>query len=224
MPKTRIPLDEADIEQLRAFATSKGVEFPKTVNSTRLIGIIRHSGWPQDYIEIDDDPAPVSRPATQGKVMASTLPPSLFTRRDLGQADAPMVYGAKLLPDEVKRLRAEGAIFLDGLTVAEIKDVEARQAELKRLRDLRDNAYVRVLIHETKEEGALPRVPLSVNGVAMVVQRGQQSDLRWPYYLALQALDPLFEKDANDRIIGERVTPSYPHSVLDGPQLEDVAA
>lgn len=129
-----------------------------------------------------------------------------------------------MLPDEVKRLRAEGAIFLDGLTVAEIKEVEARQAELKRLRDLRDNAYVRVIVHETKEEGALDKVPVSVNGIAMGIKRGQVSDLRWPYFLALQALDPIFEKDANDRIIGQRETSSYPYSVIDGPQLEDVAA
>jgi hypothetical protein len=224
MTKTHVPLAEADIDQLRTFATSRGVEFPSLINASRLIGLIRKSGWEHDYLEIGTDPAPKTAKVEPRKVMASSLPPSLFTRRDLGQADAPLVYAAKLPDAEVKRLKAEGAIFLDGMTEAEIKEIKAQQAELKRLRDQRDNSYVRVEVHEDKDEGALKLIPLGVNGVVMGVPRGQKVDLRWPYYLALQAEETIIEKDSNDRIIGYRTTPTYPHSVIDGPQLDDLAA
>ncbi|MBM3536897.1 MAG: hypothetical protein FJX55_03580 [Alphaproteobacteria bacterium] len=224
MSKTRVPLAEADLDQLRAFATSRGAEFSKHMGASQMIGAIRKSGWTHDYAEFDDGPPAAKKQAAPEKVMASTLDPSLFTRRDLGQADAPMVYAAKLPDAEVRRLKAEGAIFIDGLTDEEIREIKVRQAELKRLRDLRDNSYVRVEVHDTKEEGALKKIPLAVNGVAMAVERGVKSDLRWPYYLALQAEETIFEKDNNDRIIGYRTTPTYPHSVIDGPDLDKAEA
>jgi len=223
MTTIKVPLLQADADQLRRFIAESGLEIPPgNPDASALLALLKESGYRHDYIEVPDAEAQAARPLAQvtDRRMASTLDPTLFTRRDLGNCDAPLIYGRNLPHEEVKRLRSEGAIFLDGMTDKEVARVKAEQAEKKKLRDLRDNAFVRIKIPQSQNQEDLKMVPTSINGSAMWIPRGQPVYIRWPHFMALVgAVEGVMETDKDGRILGSRTVSSYPFQILDGPHM-----
>lgn len=74
-------------------------------------------------------------------------------------------------------------------------------------------ATVRVMINP--EEHGIDPVPISVNGVAYSVRRGEEVDLPYPYFEALKNAKrgvPIVDKERT--IIGYREVPAFPYQVL----------
>lgn len=80
---------------------------------------------------------------------------------------------------------------------------------------------VTVIIHATNEPGGADRVPLAVNGKAMLVERVIEQELPEHFYEVLQNAvqklhDPLPDGKGYNPI--PRLVPLYPHSVIRGPE------
>lgn len=163
----RISIDDASLDQLRDFAASRQIKFPRLINAGHLRKLIRESGWDEDHIEI------VDAPDGDGIVMASSLDPRLFVRHDL--------------------------------TPAEQK--------------IRDNSWVRIVIPQSDKPDADPRIKVSHNGTAMLIDRGEESLIRWPYLHVLLCGTRLAPVTNSKREIeGWKEVSSYPVQVIDGPR------
>lgn len=85
-------------------------------------------------------------------------------------------------------------------------------------RRLRDESVVDVIIASTGLKGEENPVPVSVNGTAQLIKRGERSTIRWPYYVALMNAKKLVhETDPDGRIIAEHSAPAYQITAYDAP-------
>ncbi len=68
-------------------------------------------------------------------------------------------------------------------------------------------------------------VPVGVNGSIMLVPRGKDVEVPWPYYLALKAaVKTIHAQDTNTGDMESHDTPSYPFSVRREPPQEEIDA
>lgn len=142
----RIPLTEASLDDLRAFADVQGLEYDKRFGADKMRAIIAQA-WDQPDIELLEDEA------------ASVQP----------------VQAAKPLTQAKDR--------------------------------------VRVII--SHEENGIDPVPISHNGTAILIRRGEEVEISREHYHALTlSVQAIPVKDRDGNIVEWRKRPTFPYQVL----------
>ena len=77
-----------------------------------------------------------------------------------------------------------------------------------------EDKFVTIIIPEA--EGEQEMVPVSLNGRAMWIRRGQESRIRYPYYAVLrEAQRVIYTSDEVKGLTNPRVVPTYPMQIVE---------
>lgn len=192
MSVRRIPLGEATTAQLRSFAKDTlGFGLPFLSKEATLAKV--QAAWDKDWIEVGD----AAEPAAPRKAASVAEPLTAETVSD-----------APLTADEITR----GNVAVHPSSGQPLED-----PVLVRARLARDAKKVTVSIAKTDDKSVDDRVPLSVNGRMMLVERGKPQLLPLPYFHSLQnAIQYVYDDVEIDGQITRqrREVPLYPYSLV----------
>ncbi|MCP4547037.1 MAG: hypothetical protein GY835_11280 [bacterium] len=89
----------------------------------------------------------------------------------------------------------------------------------------KDDPRVLLNISKGEKEGEERPIPVGVNGVVMLVPRGEDVEIPWRYFLAIKAaVKTVHTQNTKTGDMDSRDMPSYPYSVLRMPPQEDIDA
>ncbi len=80
-----------------------------------------------------------------------------------------------------------------------------------------DNRRVKIVIHTQEEPGGDRPVFVSVNGSAMLIPRGQEVEIPYPYFEALKHAEKIIydqSPDPRGGLLPPRFAPQYPYTIV----------
>lgn len=87
----------------------------------------------------------------------------------------------------------------------------------------KNDPKVRMIVNEQEGAGGKRPIYVGVNGVAMLIPRGEEVDVPYRYYLVLKAaVQTLFEQDDATHELNSRSVQSYPFQVVALPSQEEM--
>jgi hypothetical protein len=132
-----------------------------------------------------------------------------------------------LLPEDDSTQEIERAAALIAEQREAKKDVQRAAGKVGT--SSKGDPMVRMSIAQAEGQGGERPVPVTVNGVTMLIPRGEPVSVPYRYYLALTLAVRTIYEQHRDRQTGELITtkkdvPAYPYNVMSMPSAEEIAA